>query len=214
MALVELLTPICKSFSSDKGYEIATEAMQIFGGYGYTSEYPAEQHVRDVKIASIYEGTNGIQAMDLLGRKMRAQGGMVFMMWMQTAQKDIAAAKSTGQLDAEADATNKAVGFLGAAAMHLGKLGSEGNLEGAMLQATPFLNLFGTVVLAVHTLDQATIAIQALKGDSVSESDRKFYKGKVLNAKWYAANNLPAAVAMSKAIQAGEYACMDPDLFS
>jgi hypothetical protein len=214
MALVELLTPICKSFSSDKGYEIATEAMQIFGGYGYTSEYPAEQHVRDVKIASIYEGTNGIQAMDLLGRKMRAQGGMVFMMWMQTAQNDIAAAKSTGQLDAEADATNKAVGFLGAAAMHLGKLGTEGNLEGAMLQATPFLNLFGTVVLAVHTLDQATIAIQALKGEGVSESDRKFYKGKVLNAKWYAANNLPLAVAMSQAIQSGDDACMDPDLFS
>jgi alkylation response protein AidB-like acyl-CoA dehydrogenase len=213
MALVELLTPICKSFSSDKGYEIATEAMQIFGGYGYTGEYPAEQHVRDVKIASIYEGTNGIQAMDLVGRKMRAQGGMVFMTWMQTAQKDIAAAKATGQLDAEADATNKAVGFLGAAAMQLGKLGAEGNLEGAMLQATPFLNLFGTVVLAVHALDQATVAIEALKGENVSEGDRKFYKGKVLNAKWYSANNLPAAVAMSKAIQAGDAACMDADLF-
>lgn len=213
MSLVELLTPICKSYCSDKGYEVATTAMQVFGGYGYTGEYPVEQHVRDVKIASIYEGTNGIQAMDLLGRKMRAQGGMVFMTWMQEAQKDIGHAKQVPELADAADAVNKAVGFLGAAAMQLGKVGAEGRLDAAMLQATPFLNLFGCVVLGVHALEQAAVAAEALKGE-VSESDARFYRGKLANAKYYAANQIPQAIALSKAIQAGDETCMDPELFA
>jgi alkylation response protein AidB-like acyl-CoA dehydrogenase len=214
MSLVELMTPICKSYCSDKGYEVATTAMQVFGGYGYINEYPVEQHVRDVKIASIYEGTNGIQAMDLVGRKMRAQGGMVFMSWMTEAKGDIAKAKSCGAFDDACDAVDKGVGFLAAAAMHLGKLGMEGNLEGAMLQAMPFLNLFGCVVLGVHALEQAAVAHEALEAGGLTEKDQAFYKGKILNAEWYAANHIPAAIAASKSIQASNEAAMDESLFA
>lgn len=210
MALVELMTPICKSYATDLGYDVTVTAIQVFGGYGYIKEYPVEQHCRDSKIASIYEGTNGVQAMDLLGRKMRAQNGMVFMNWMGTANKDIAAAKAAG-LDEQAAAIQKAVGFLGAAAMHLGKLGMEGDLEGAMLQSMSFLNLFGMVVLGVHALEQATIAQKALDAGA---SDENFYKGKLLNLDWYIGTRLPHAVALSKSIQAGNTACMDEILFN
>jgi hypothetical protein len=76
--LADLLTPVCKAFCSDKGFEVVTLAMQVYGGYGYIAEYPIEQMLRDVKISSIYEGTNGIQALDLIGRKMAMKNGEVF----------------------------------------------------------------------------------------------------------------------------------------
>ena len=210
LALVELMTPICKSYATDIGYQVCVDAMQVFGGYGYIQEYPVEQHARDSKIASIYEGTNGIQAMDLLGRKMRAQKGMVFMKWLGEANKDIARAK---QCEATADLAaqvEKCVGQLGQTAMSLSGLAMGGNLEGAMLQATPFLNLFGAVALGIHALEQAVIAQEAIDAGS----DDVFYKGKILNAKYYVANHLPRAVALAKAIQAGDDSCMDEILFA
>ncbi len=73
--LVELFTPICKAWCSDWGFRVTEWALQVYGGYGYTCDYPAEQYLRDAKIASIYEGTNGIQALDLVGRKFRMQDG-------------------------------------------------------------------------------------------------------------------------------------------
>ena len=210
LALVELLTPICKGYCTDIGFDVTVTALQTFGGYGYISEYPVEQHCRDSKIASIYEGTNGIQAMDLVGRKMRAQNGMVFMNWMNQTNAEIAAAKATGQFDDQCAAVQKAAGFLGAAAMHLGKLGMEGDVEGAMLQATPFMELFGIVVLGVHALEQARVGHERSK---VNEADADFYRGKELNLKWYCATRLPKAIALSKAIQNGDESCMDPGLF-
>ena len=77
--LVELLTPVVKAYGSERGLSVCDQAVQVFGGYGYTKEYPVEQLLRDCKITTIYEGTNGIQAMDLLGRKMGLQTGAVFM---------------------------------------------------------------------------------------------------------------------------------------
>ena len=72
---VEVLTPICKAWASDWGFQVTEWCLQVYGGYGYTSEYPAEQYVRDAKIATIYEGTNGIQALDFVARKLPAKGG-------------------------------------------------------------------------------------------------------------------------------------------
>jgi len=85
--MVELLTPVVKAYCSERGFEVCIQAIQVFGGYGYTSEYPVEQLARDVKIASIYEGTDGIQAMDLLGRKLGMEGGKVFTSFLGEIQK-------------------------------------------------------------------------------------------------------------------------------
>ncbi|MCB9761908.1 MAG: acyl-CoA dehydrogenase [Alphaproteobacteria bacterium] len=209
---VELMTPICKAHCTDLGFEVCVTAVQTYGGYGYIQEYPVEQHVRDQKISSIYEGTNGIQAMDLLGRKMRKGSGALFMQWLQESGEQLSQAKESGHFADEIAQLEKAQQSLGAAAMHLGGVGAQGNLEGAMLQATPFMELFGTVILGLHALEQALIAQAALDAGA-SGSDERFYKGKVLNLKFYVSSFLPKAVALSKSIRSGDESCLDEALF-
>ena len=209
MSIVELYTPIAKAHCSDIGFEVTRIAVQVYGGYGYIGEYPVEQLLRDTKIASIYEGTNGIQALDLLGRKMRAKDGQVFMAWMQETQVDLQQARDAGLGDM-ADALDKGVNTLGACAMHLAGLGMQGQLKGALLQASPFLTLFGTVLLGVHALRQAVVA----KAKLADNAGDKFYAGKVRNAEFYMANILPQAVALSKGIRSGDESCLDDVLFS
>jgi len=211
MGVVELMTPICKAHCSDRGYDVTVMAMQVFGGYGYTGEYPVEQCARDSKIASIWEGTNGVQALDLLGRKMRMRDGTVFMSWLQDAGREVARCKEIDALAGPAEAMEKALKTVGACAMHLSSL-AQSRLEAAMLQATPFQEMMGTVVLGLHALEQARIASGKLEGD-VSADDRRFYRGKVLGASFYASNVLPRAVALGKTIRSDDTSCLDPDLF-
>jgi len=210
--LVEIMTPIVKSYCSDMGFEVCVTALQTFGGYGYTQEYPVEQHVRDAKISSIYEGTNGIQAMDLLGRKMRKGGGVMFMNWLNECNIEIENLRASGTFNDEVSLLEKSRDQLGAAAMHLGEMGMSGNIKGAMLQSMPFLNLFGTVVLGLHAGWQARIAHEAIQA-GVSGADAQYYRGKVLNFTFYAKNILPKATALAKGIQNSDGSCLEEGLF-
>ncbi len=214
MGLVELMTPICKAYCSDKGFDSAVMAMQVFGGYGYTGEYPVEQVVRDTKIASIWEGTNGIQAIDLLGRKMRMNNGMVFMGWLQEAGEQISAAKAHAELKEPAEALEKALNSVGATAMHLSGLGMQGQLDAALGHATAFLDAMGNVVLGLHALWQGTLAQARLDEGGLSESDQRFYRGKVVGARFYASQILPRAIATTKTIRSNDQSCMDEALFA
>lgn len=212
LGLVELMTPIVKSHISDRGFDVCVTALQCFGGYGYIGEYPAEQYVRDAKITSIYEGTNGIQAMDLLGRKMRKGSGMLFMSWLNEANGELERCRTVAALSDEVALLERARDQLGQTAMHLGMVGQQGNLRGAMLQASPFLDLFGTVVIGLHSLWQARVAHEAIQNGATGD-DLKFYKGKVANARFYMKNILPAATAIAKSIQAGDETCLEEGLF-
>jgi len=211
---VELMTPVVKAYCSDKGFEVAVTALQTFGGYGYIGEYPVEQVVRDTKIASIYEGTNGVQAMDLLGRKMTKGSGVLFMNWLQEVSTALEAAKAQAGLAELVEGVDKAKDALGAAAMHLGGLGMAGNLKGAMLQATNFLEMFGNVALAVEAVEQASVASAALAAGGLSDDDARFYKGKLLNLRFYVHNVLPRAIAIGRIIRSGDDSCMDDVLFA
>ena len=213
LGLVELMTPIVKAHGSDTGFEVCVTAVQCFGGYGFTQEYPVEQFVRDSKINSIYEGTNGIQAMDLLGRKMRQGSGKLFMLWLDECNRELEAARATTVMNDEVSLIEKARDQLGQTAMHLGALGMQGNLRGAMLQSAPFLTMFGTVVLALHALWQARVAHAALAAGDLSDEDTRFYRGKMANLKFYARNVLPRATAIGKAIQNGDESCLEEGLF-
>jgi alkylation response protein AidB-like acyl-CoA dehydrogenase len=206
---VELLTPILKSHCSDVGYDISVTALQCFGGYGYIGEYPIEQVVRDMKITSIYEGTNGIQAMDLIGRKLRQNNGVLFMEWMQDASSFLASAASEGFEDESACLT-KAVNALAATAMQLSALGGQGNLPGVFVQASPFQRMFGYVHLGLESLEQALVA-KRIMADS---GETTHLKSKLLNAKFYVANILPQAIALGKSIQVGDESCLDECLFN
>jgi hypothetical protein len=212
LGLVELMTPIVKAHCSDVGFDVCTTALQVYGGYGYTGEYPVEQNVRDSKITSIYEGTNGIQAMDLLGRKMRKGNGALFMTWLNECNLELELAKATHKLDEEVSGLERARDQLGQTAMYLGGLGMQGNVKGAMVQSYPYLTLFGTVVLGLHAVWQARVALAALDANP-SDADAAFYRGKVLNARFYVKNILPRATALAKSIQAGDESCLTEGLF-
>lgn len=208
-ARVDLLVPVVKSMATDLGYEMATLGVQIYGGYGYIGEFPIEQVVRDSKIQSVYEGTNGIQALDLLGRKMRVGGGALFMMWMQDMQAHIATGKEMG-FGKQADALEKAVNAVAASAMHIGQVGQSGKVDAAMLYAVPFMHALGYTQMGIEALDQAMVAKRLVDADK----ETTFLKGKRLNLDFYVAHILPKVVSLAKTVQSADESCLDESLFA
>ena len=204
---VELLVPIVKALCTDLGFDVAVTGVQIFGGYGYTQEFPVEQLVRDAKIQSIYEGTNGIQSLDLLGRKMRMEGGRLFMEWMQDGKAAIEAAQTEG-FGERATELGKAIDAVAAAAMHIAGLGAK-DIDHAMVHAVPFMNMMGYVVLGQEALDQARVAKRKIE----ASGETSFLKGKLLNLDHYNATFLPHVTALSKSIRISDTSCLDAALF-
>lgn len=205
---VDLLTPILKATCTDLGFEMAVTAVQVYGGYGYIGEYPVEQLVRDAKICSIYEGTNGIQAMDLVGRKLRVGGGALFIDWMNEANAQLEAA-AAGDFASAAEALGKGVQLLAASAMHLAGLGKARKVDAAMMQAVPFLRMFGLVLLGLEALDQAAVAARLRR----ERGDDPLLVGKQRNLEFFIGTFLPQAIALGKSIQSGDESCLDPILF-
>jgi len=215
--LLQVLTPVAKSWCSDQCFEVAETALQVYGGYGYCSEYPAEQHVRDSKIFSIYEGTNGIQALDLVGRKMGMKAGAAFMQFMGWVNEGITTVEEVSALAPELAALKESRDHLGAATMHLMQLGMKGDQEMPVLHACDMLNLVGDVTIANLLGRQAAIAwpkLSALADDAgvslnnvaarqawLQENDEaKFYMRKIDNLRYFAHQFLPRIARWSKAI--------------
>jgi hypothetical protein len=197
------MTPIVKAYCSDKGNRVVENAMQVYGGYGYSAEYPVEQHLRDVKIATIFEGTNGVQAMDLLGRKITANKGVALKAFLDMIDELIDSGKGDSLLGAEMLLLEKAKERVLEAATYLsGLMGT--NVKLALLKATPFLDLFGDTVLGWQVLWQAKEAKAKLaalgfagnmkSADAFAEGNGEaaFYIGKVAMAKFFANNYLTA----------------------
>lgn len=206
---VDLLTPILKATCTDLGFDNAVSAVQVYGGYGYIGEYPVEQLLRDAKICSIYEGTNGIQALDLLGRKMRIGGGALFIQWMEEANEQLEKARAAG-FSVQADALGKAVQALAGSAMHLAGLGKQRKVEATMMQAVPFLRMFGLILLGLEAIEQAVVAARLRQ----ERGDLPLLVGKLRNLEFYTAAMLPQAIALGKSIQSGDESCLDPALFT
>ncbi|MBF0491821.1 MAG: acyl-CoA dehydrogenase [Deltaproteobacteria bacterium] len=215
-AIADLLTPVCKAFCTDKGFEIATMAMQVYGGYGYCNEYPIEQMLRDVKIGSIYEGTNGIQALDLIGRKMTQNGGELLRNLYAHVSEFIEKNISHASLGKEIEALKKAMDQVGAAAMKFGEKAMGGDIEFPQLHATAFLNMMAHAVLAWLLLDQSLVALPKLekiwadagatdeeKKNALCENnpEARFYEGKVKTTRFFIWNLLPQLGAFAKVIQ-------------
>jgi alkylation response protein AidB-like acyl-CoA dehydrogenase len=204
----DLLVPIVKSMCTDLGFDVAVTAVQIYGGYGFTQEFPVEQLVRDAKIQSIYEGTNGIQALDLLGRKMRMEGGRLFMEWMQGAKQQLEEAQTEGFATQSAE-LGKAIDAVAAAAMHMAGVGQQ-DIDKAMVWAVPFQQAFGYTVLGLEALDQARVAQRKI----AATRETAFLKGKRLNLDHYVATFLPHVVAISKSVRSSDASCLDDSLFA
>ncbi|MDY6823037.1 MAG: acyl-CoA dehydrogenase [Thermodesulfobacteriota bacterium] len=186
--LVEILTPIAKGYGTDKAFDICSHGVQIYGGYGYTKEYPVEQYLRDCRITMIYEGTNGIQAMDLMGRKMAMKKGKLVMDLFGEIQKTIDEAKGNDRVKAFAEKAEAALGKLGEAGKHLGKTAMSEKLAHAFAYAHPFLEASGDVVMAWMLLWRALVAAQTLEKKS---KDAAFYEGQIKSAEYFMNAILP-----------------------
>jgi len=199
--LVEVLTPVVKAYCTDRAFEICTQAVQVFGGYGYICDFPVEQLLRDCKITSIYEGTNGIQAMDLLGRKLGMKQGQYFMALLGEIKQTAAAARNTADLEKMAAAVDKAADQLGQTAMGLGQAAMTAQALDAFALAHPFLDVTGDVVMAWMHLWRAQVAASALAAGA-KKKDQPFYQGVLRTAEYMIDILLPATMGKMKAIGA------------
>ncbi len=203
--LVEVLIPIAKGYVTDKSFDMCSHAMQVYGGYGYIKEYPVEQLLRDCRITMIYEGTNGIQAMDLLGRKLGMKKGKYFMNLLGEMQKTIAEAKEAG-LEEYTAKLETAINKLGEVAMHMGKTAMSEKVLNAFAFAHPFMEVVGDVVTAWMLLWRASVAAPKIEQ---SKKDADFYKGQVKSAEFFLSSILPITLGKMEAILATNGAAME-----
>ncbi|MCK5543063.1 MAG: acyl-CoA dehydrogenase [Desulfobacterales bacterium] len=190
--LVEILTPIVKSYSSERGFEVCAEGMQVFGGYGYTKEYPMEQLLRDCKIASIYEGSNGIQATDFLFRKVGGQNGVMLDALVLEIKKKIDYSKENNVFLDLAENLEKVLKELEVKLKDAAKSVKTSEYKSAFAVASPLLEVTGDVVMAWQLLWRAQIADAKLAGNNGGKNV-DFYNGKIMAAKFFIKTILPIA---------------------
>jgi hypothetical protein len=182
--------------------------LQVFGGYGYTREYPQEQLLRDCRITQIYEGTNGIQAMDLLGRKLSLDHGRAFMDLVTEMEKTIAQAHKDPELASLAGIVQTTLTHLKETAGKLaGDLGTE-NILTAFAHAHPFMDVFGDTLMGWMLLWRAVTAREKLAG-SPGKKEAVFYQGQITGARFFIRTVLPVAQAKMAVIQTGDTSALD-----
>ncbi|HUN54874.1 MAG TPA: acyl-CoA dehydrogenase [Smithella sp.] len=196
--LVEILTPICKAYCSDKGFDTCIKAIQVHGGYGYCHEYKVEQCARDSKITSIYEGTNAIQALDLFGRKISMNKGRAYDVLLATMKATLSDAQKSADLSPCAYAVAKVIDALEKLTTDLLAAKASDDSFMAYSWASPYLDIFGDVVLGWMLIWQAVIAEESAKKDG---GEDVFYNKKILTAKFYAGSLLPAVFGKIAAIR-------------
>jgi alkylation response protein AidB-like acyl-CoA dehydrogenase len=220
-AFSELLTPVCKAWCTDWSFRVAEWCLQVFGGYGYTRDYPAEQYLRDAKIGSIYEGTNGIQALDLVSRKIPAHDGRPFRELIARVGNTVKNLSGDSKLGGPAMRLSKAVKQLQESVAEVQQRPDA--MQSLMLNAVPFLDMVGTTLAGNFLLEQAHLAQarlgELLKASGVdgedatavaavlrADEEAAFYHNKVQAATHFAYRALPMVKALGTAIRAGESA--------
>ena len=187
--LVSLMIPVLKGFQTDKGFEAAVNAQQIWGGHGYIEESGASQFVRDARIAMIYEGANGVQALDLVGRKLTQDGGKYVMAFFDLVKGFLKENEGDGALKAQfLDPLKAASKDLQSAAMFFAQSGLK-NPNAALAGSYDFMHLFGHVCLGLMWARMAKAAQAAL---AAGAQDTAFYEAKLATGRFYMARQLPA----------------------
>jgi alkylation response protein AidB-like acyl-CoA dehydrogenase len=202
--LISLLTPVIKGYLTDKGFDAAVLSQQVYGGHGYIREWGMEQFVRDARIAQIYEGTNGIQAMDLVGRKLAKDGGRAIQTFFRIVAEEAGEAKADPQLAGIAGALEKANGDLQQATMWLMQNAMQ-NPNNAGAAAYSYMHLMGIVCLGLMWLRMAKASGGVLANGA---EDRPFHEAKLVTARFFAERIMPEAGALRRKIEAGSETIM------
>ncbi len=218
---IELLTPVIKAYCSERGQFVCEQAIQVHGGYGYTREYPVEQLYRDCKITSIYEGTNGIQAMDLLGRKLGMKKGTVFIDFLNEIKTAVVSAGEVPRLKDDAVRVEKALNRLNEIALHISKTAFSKDMKLAFAWAHPFLEVIGDVIMAWMLLWRAAVAVpqleklaggldrERIQSEVAKSKDAAFYDGQLKTAEFFINSMLPVTMGKMNAIAAPHPAAID-----
>ena len=202
--IISLVTPVIKGFLTDKGFEVAVSSQQIYGGHGYIREWGMEQFVRDARINMIYEGANGIQALDLVGRKLGQNGGRAIQGYFKLLGEEIAEAKANEGSAAFATALEKAVGDLQSATMWLMQNGMA-NPDNAGAGSYAYMNIMGYVTLGLMWLRMAKASAAALANRT---EDSDFHQAKLVTALFYVERILPQTGAERRKLEAGAESLM------
>ncbi len=206
--LIDILIPIAKGYITDRSFEICSLGVELFGGYGFTKEYPQEQLLRDCKITQIYEGTNGIQAMDLLGRKLGQNKGKSVMDLLAKITGTIALAREIKALEPLAETVDAAVDKLMETARALGTRVMSEEINIAFAYAHPFMDAFGDMIMAWMLLWRAVVASRKLAGRT-KKKDAAFYQGMIQSARSFIHTVLPVSKAKMDIVMAGNSAALD-----
>ena len=206
---LDLFTPLAKAYCSDYCYELTREAIQVMGGSGYCREYPCEQYARDVKSASIYEGTTYIQSLDLVGRKMMMEGGKVFGDWLNELKNFAADNAGDSDFSADMELLGQASDIVGDFAAHYMKYFQENRLQMIPLTSTRFQECMSEALLAQIMLEMGIKAREKLAGAAAGSADEAFYKGKIESAKYFCRNILVNIFARHKALTLEDTSALD-----
>ena len=195
--LLEILTPIVKTYPAEAGIVSVSNALQVFGGYGFTMDFDAQQYYRDIRIMSIYEGTTGIQSMDLLGRKVTMQSGKAWQMLVAEIGHTIQEAQADESLQAYSKDCQEALDRLQRVLQFLQSHAIKGEVELYMADANLFMEYCGLLTVAWQWLKQAIIAEQALRKNEMPEKQKDFYISKLETMKFYFKYELPKTAALA-----------------
>jgi len=197
--LISLMTPVVKGFLTDVGYAMTVEAQQVYGGHGYIEEWGMSQFTRDARIAMIYEGANGVQALDLVGRKLAQDGGKHVMAFFEMVKSFCAEQKDVEGMEHFVEPLKKASKDLQAAGMFFMQNGMK-TPNAALAGSTDFMHMMGHVCLGLMWARMARASLDALASGT---SDAAFYETKLATGRYYMARRLPATALHLARIESG-----------
>lgn len=206
--LLELLTPIMKTYPCEAGIRAVSLGLQVLGGYGYTMDFPLQQYYRDIRIMSIYEGTTGIQSLDLLGRKVNMKGGKSLQLLVAAMGGTIKEAQQYPELVPYAQRLGEEMARFQAVMEHLAGFAAKGELKRYIADATVFMEMAGLIVVAWQWLKQAVVAQQALISGDFSQYPRTFFESKRHTMKFFYTYELSHTLGFAKTLTNTEYLTM------
>jgi len=205
--LSQLLTPVIKAYFTDKGFEAANNSMQVFGGHGYVRDHGMEQFVRDARINQVYEGANGIQALDLVGRKMTMKGGKATLTFFSKIETFIKENEGNNKMKPFTQPLKTGYDRMGKAAGWLMENAPK-NFDNAGAASYEMLNIFGVVSIGYMWAQMAKVALEKLEA---GEGDAEFYKRKLVLAKYWLEREVPNTASYLERLQLGADTLMELD---
>lgn len=202
--LLEILTPIVKTYPSEAGIISVSNGLQVLGGYGFTMDFDLQQYYRDIRIMSIYEGTTGIQSLDLLGRKIPMQNGKAFQLLLSEMEQSILNANEYSLLKSYADKLSTAIQTYKSTLHHLQQYALKGEVEKYLADANLFMEFSGIITLGWQWLKMATVAQQAIITGDTNSQTLAFYESKIETMKFYFKYEFPKLDALCSTLMNNE----------